>query len=35
MAKVRNNLLIRGLSGKLGDQFVIRQLRDGPDDRVR
>ena len=29
MAKVRNNLLIRGLSGKLGDQFVIRQLRDG------
>jgi hypothetical protein len=29
MAKVRDNLLIRGLSGKLGDQFVIRQLRDG------
>ena len=29
MAKVRNNLLIRGLSGKLGNQFVIRQLCDG------
>jgi hypothetical protein len=29
MARVHNNLLIRGLSGKLGDQFVIRQLRDG------
>ena len=29
MAKVLNNIFVRGLSGKLGDQFVIRTLRDG------
>lgn len=29
MAKVRDNLFVRGLSGKLGNQFVIRHLRDG------
>jgi len=29
MAKVIKNLLVQGLSGKLGDQFVIRRLRDG------
>jgi hypothetical protein len=29
MAKVLNNMFVRGLSGKLGDQFVIRTLRDG------
>ena len=29
MAKVIDNVLVRGLSGKLGDQVVIRRLRDG------
>ena len=29
MAKVRNNMFVRGLSGKLGGQFVLRTLRDG------
>jgi len=29
MAKVIDNIFVRGLSGKLGDQFVIRKLRDG------
>src|SRR5215208_6891103 len=29
MAKVIDNILVRGLSGKLGDQIVIRRLRDG------
>ncbi|MGE5464751.1 MAG: hypothetical protein ACM3PS_15425, partial [Syntrophothermus sp.] len=29
MAKVINNILVRGLSGQLGGQFVIRRLRDG------
>ncbi|HXQ38348.1 MAG TPA: hypothetical protein VN843_30390 [Anaerolineales bacterium] len=29
MAKVIDNIFVRGLSGKLGDQFVIRNLRDG------
>ncbi len=29
MAKVIDNILVRGLSGKLGDQVVIRRLRDG------
>ena len=29
MAKVRDNILVRGLSGKLGDQVVFRILRDG------
>jgi hypothetical protein len=29
MAKVRDNILVRGLSGKLGDQVVFRALRDG------
>jgi len=29
MAKVRNNIFVRGLSGKLGGQFVLRTLRDG------
>ena len=29
MAKVRNNIFVRGLSGKLGGQFVLRRLRDG------
>ncbi|MBE0670569.1 MAG: hypothetical protein IH588_08280 [Anaerolineales bacterium] len=29
MAKVRSNVLVRGLSGKLGDQVVFRNLRDG------
>jgi hypothetical protein len=29
MAKVRDNILVRGLSGKLGDQIVFRTLRDG------
>ena len=29
MAKVVNNILVRGLSGQLGGQFVIRRLRDG------
>ncbi len=29
MAKVRDNLLVQGLSGKFGDQIVFRHLRDG------
>jgi hypothetical protein len=29
MAKVVDNILVRGLSGKLGNQVVIRRLRDG------
>jgi hypothetical protein len=29
MAKVANNIFVRGLSGKLGGQFVLRRLRDG------
>ena len=29
MAKVSSNVLVRGLSGKLGDQVVFRRLRDG------
>lgn len=29
MAKVKDNILIRGLSGMLGKQFVIRQMKDG------
>ncbi len=29
MAKVVNNIFVRGLSGQLGGQFVIRRLRDG------
>ena len=29
MAKVRNNIVIRGLSGSLGDQLVIKQDRTG------
>jgi hypothetical protein len=29
MAKVRSNVLVRGLSGKLGGQVVFRNLRDG------
>jgi len=29
MAKVHNNLIVRGLSGKFGGQVVFRQLRDG------
>ena len=29
MAEVRSNMLIRGTSGKLGDQIVMRLLRDG------
>lgn len=29
MAEVRDNILVRGLSGKLGDQVVFRMLRDG------
>ena len=29
MAKVRSNVLVRGVSGKLGDQVVFRILRDG------
>lgn len=29
MAKVRANLFMQGLSGSLGDQFVLRHLRDG------
>ena len=29
MAKVKDNLMIRGLSGTLGKQFVIRQMKDG------
>ena len=29
MAKVANNIFLRGLSGQLGGQFVIRRLRNG------
>ena len=29
MAKVRSNVFVRGVSGKVGDQFVLRLLRDG------
>lgn len=29
MARVENNIFVRGLSGKLGGQFVLRRLRDG------
>jgi hypothetical protein len=29
MAKVGNNIFLRGVSGKLGGQFVLRTLRDG------
>ena len=29
MAKVRNNIFVRGLSGAIGDQFVIRTTRSG------
>jgi hypothetical protein len=29
MAKVRNNIFVRGLSGALGDQFVIKTTRSG------
>ncbi len=29
MAKVVDNILVRGLSGKLGNQVVLRRLRDG------
>ena len=29
MAKVHNNIFVRGLSGKLAGQFVLRTLRDG------
>ncbi len=29
MAKVNNNIFVRGLSGSLGDQFVIRKGRGG------
>ena len=29
MAKVHNNIFVRGLSGKIGGQFVLRRLRDG------
>ena len=29
MAKVHNNIFLRGLTGSLGDQFVIRQTRSG------
>src|SRR5215208_3099358 len=29
MAKVIDNILVRGLSGKLGNQVVLRRLRDG------
>jgi hypothetical protein len=29
MAKVHNNIFVRGLSGNLGGQFVLRTLRDG------
>jgi len=29
MAKVIDNIFVRGLSGKLGDQVVFRRLRDG------
>jgi len=29
MARVKTNVIVRGLSGKLGDQLVFRHLRDG------
>ncbi len=29
MAKVRNNIFVRGLSGSVGDQFVVKQDRNG------
>jgi hypothetical protein len=29
MARVRNNIVVRGLSGSLGDQVVIKHYRDG------
>src|SRR5512141_2966107 len=29
MAKVRSNIVVRGLSGKIGDQIVFRRLRGG------
>ena len=29
MAKVRNNIFVRGLSGSLGDQFVVKQDKAG------
>jgi len=29
MAKVRNNMLVRGLSGAVGEQFVIRKDKAG------
>jgi hypothetical protein len=29
MAKVRNNIFVRGLSGAVGDQFVIKTTRSG------
>jgi hypothetical protein len=29
MARVRKNLLIRGLTGSVGDQFVIKTTRSG------
>ena len=29
MARVQNNIFVRGLSGKLAGQFVLRTLRDG------
>jgi hypothetical protein len=29
MAKVRNNVIVRGVSGGFGEQVVLRQMRDG------
>jgi hypothetical protein len=29
MAKVRNNIMVRGLSGAVGEQFVIRKDKAG------
>ena len=29
MARVKTNAIVRGLSGKFGDQIVFRHLRDG------
>ncbi|MDX1411673.1 MAG: hypothetical protein R3351_05920, partial [Nitrospirales bacterium] len=29
MAKIRSNVILQGLSGKLGDQLMLRRLRDG------
>ena len=29
MAKIHNNIFVRGLTGSVGDQFVIRQTRSG------